>query len=415
MKVKVSDLIARFLAEKGAAHVFGIVGAGNAHIFDSVNKLGQSEIVCVHHEQAACMAMQTYFKTRGIPTASLLTTGGGVANGVTGVVGAWMDSIPGLVIAGNEASRHTRPSNPLRIYGVQGFDAVEMVRNVTKYAVRVMEPARILYELEKAYLLATTGRPGPCWVEVPLDIQSSLVDEDQLVSISAEEKLNLTAPASPPQESLADSAAAIAARLRGAERPLLWLGVGIRMAGAASKLPGFLEHIRVPSLVTWSGIDLIDSNHPLVYGRAGVYGGRAANFILQNCDFLLTIGTRLAIPQVGYDITELARSAGITVVDIDPSELAKYQDRYERTVCADAGQFITALQAAFPEPFSAPSTWIGRCDEYRRSYPTVGPEHADKNGFINSYPFMQRLKPHLKHDQVIVTDMVPPCFPATMC
>jgi len=405
MKVKVSDLIARFLAEKGATHVFGIIGAGNAHIFDSVDKLGQSQLVCVHHEQAACMAMQTYFKTRGTPTASILTTGGGAANSITGVVGAWMDSIPGLIIVGNEASRHTRPSNPLRIYGVQGFDAVEMVKKVTKYSVRVMEPARILYELEKAYLLATTGRPGPCWVEVPLDIQSSFVDEEQLIALTAAERSSISEPSVPVKESLAEEAAAIAARLRESQRPVLWLGVGIRLAGAASKLPGFLDHIRVPSLVSWSGIDMIDSEHPLVYGRAGVYGNRGANFILQNCDFLLTIGTRLAIPQVGYDITELARAAGITVVDIDPLELAKYQDRYERTVCADAGKFLAALQSAFPDPFSAPPAWIARCDEYRRAYPSVGPEHADAGGYINSYRFMQKLKPHLKHDQVIVTDM----------
>ena len=405
MKVKVSDLIARFLAEKGATHVFGIIGAGNAHIFDSIDKLGQTQMVCVHHEQAACMAMQTYFKTKGIPTASIITTGGGAANSITGVVGAWMDSIPSLVIAGNEASRHTRPSNPLRIYGVQGFDAVEVVKKITKYSVRVMEPARILYEIEKAYLLATTGRPGPCWVEVPLDIQSSVVEEDQLVAFSEEERKSIAEPSAPTQESLADAVVAIAARLRESQRPVLWLGVGIRLAGAASKLPEFLERIRVPSLVSWSGIDMIDSEHPLVYGRAGVYGNRGANFILQNCDFLLTIGTRLAIPQVGYDISELARAAGITVVDIDPYELAKYQDRCERTVCADAGQFMAALQSAFPEPFSAPSVWIARCDEYRRSYPSVGPEHADAGGFINSYRFMEKLKPHLKPDQVIVTDM----------
>lgn len=405
MKIKVSDVVANFLAEKNATHIFGIVGAGNAHLFDSISSLGGSEIVCVHHEQAACMAMQTYFKIRGIPTACVLTTGGGAANGITGVVGAWMDSIPGLIIAGNEASKHSRSDNPLRIYGVQGFDAVEMVRKITKYAVRVSDPARILYELEKAYCLAISGRPGPCWIEIPLDIQSSFVERESLLLLSEEERQSLTTPAYMMRESLAESVNAIASRLRESRRPLLWLGVGIRLAGATAKLPGFLEHVQVPSLVSWSGIDMIDSNHPLVYGRAGVYGGRCANFILQNCDFLLTIGTRLAIPQIGYDITELARGASITVVDIDPTELAKYQERYERTVCADAGDFLTALQTAFDKPFSAPSWWIDRCDNYRKRYPLVGPEHSDQNGFINSYRFMEKLNLHLKHDQVVVTDM----------
>lgn len=406
MTIKVSDVIANFLAAKKASHVFGIVGAGDAHIFDSIGRLGKSQIVSVHHEQAATMAMQTYFKTRGIPTACILTTGGGASNGITGVVSAWMDSIPGLVIAGNEASRYTRADNPLRIYGVQGFDAVEMVRKVTKYAVRVTDPKRILFELEKAYCLAISGRPGPSWVEVPLDIQSAMVKQDELLVLTQEEReLLMAPPAALKQESLADSVAAITNGLRDAKRPLLWLGVGIRLAGAASKLAAFLEQVRVPSLVSWSGIDLVDSNHPLVYGRAGVNGNRSANFILQNCDFLLTIGTRLAIPQVGYDITELARAAKITVVDIDQAELDKYKDRYDRAVCADAGDFLAHLQEAFDKPFSAPSAWIDRCDEYRRRYPLVGPEHADKNGFINSYRFIERLTPLLKSDQVVVTDM----------
>jgi acetolactate synthase-1/2/3 large subunit len=405
MKVKVSDVIARFLDDIGAKHVFGIVGAGNAHIFDSITNLGKSEIVCVHHEQAASMAMQTYFKTRGVPTACLFTTGGGAANGITGVVSAWMDSIPGLIIAGNEASKHAHPGNPLRIYGIQGFDAVEVVRKITKYSVRVTEPSRILYELEKAHAVATAGRPGPCWVEVPLDIQSSYIEEAELLRFSAEERGSLAAQPGGAEESLATSVAVVADLLRGSKRPLLWLGVGIRLAGAASKVEALLERVRVPCIVSWSGIDMIDSNHPLVYGRAGVYGNRSANFILQNCDFLLTIGTRLAVPQIGYDITELARAAKIAVVDIDPHELAKYSDRFEVPVCADALDFMNGLLSAFECPLSAPAEWISRCDEYRRRYPLIGPEHADQNGFINSYRFMERLIGHFKTDQVVVTDM----------
>ena len=401
MKIKVSDVVARFLADKKAAHVFGIIGAGNAHIFDSVTNLGKSEIVCVHHEQAACMAMQTYYKTRGVVTASLLTTGGGAANGITGIVGAWMDSVPGLVIAGNEPSRHSRSDNPLRIWGTQGFDSVEMVRHITKYAVRVVEPVRIRYELEKAYCIATTNRPGPCWLEVPLDVQSMLVEEDDLLTFSDDERRQLSSSPALKADDLND----VVEQLRNAKRPVLWLGVGIRFAGAASKVRSLLDRLRVPALVSWSGIDMIDSSHPLVFGRAGVYGGRAANFVLQNCDYLLTIGTRLAIPQVGYDITELARAAKVAVVDIDPLELAKYAGRFDRTICADAGEFIDALQSAFQDPMDAPPEWLCQCEDYRDRYPLIGPEHADRNGFINSYRFMERLTACFKPDQVVVTDM----------
>src|SRR5229473_3514524 len=176
MKVKVSDLIADFLAEKGMRHVFGIIGAGNVHIFDSIGRKGVTEIICVHQEQAASIAMQTYYRTSGVVTASILTTGGGSANAITGVVSAWMDSMPGLVISGNENSKYTTEDNPLRVWGVQGFDSVRMVSNVTKYAKRVTDPTQIRFELQKAYHIAMTGRPGPCWLDVPMNIQSSMVE-----------------------------------------------------------------------------------------------------------------------------------------------------------------------------------------------------------------------------------------------
>lgn len=273
------------------------------------------------------------------------------------------------------------------------------------HAISFYQKLGFLVELEIPYCLATSGRPGPCWIEIPMDIQSTLVEQDELLLLTANERETLSRPpAMVTQENLSEAVAAVASGLREAKRPLLWLGIGIRLAGAASKMQTFLEKLRVPSLVSWSGIDLIDSNHPLVYGRAGVCGNRSANFILQNCDYLLTIGTRLAIPQVGYDITELARAASITVVDIDEAELDKYRVRYERTICTDAGDFLSQLQSAFDKQFSAPAEWIDRCNSYRERYPMVGPENADQNGFINSYRFMEKLSLHMKPDQVVVTD-----------
>lgn len=406
MKLKVSDLMAQFLAEKKIHQVFGIIGAGNAHVFDSIFKLGKTEIVCVHHEQAACMAMQTYYRVSGVVTAALLTTGGGSSNGITGVVGAWMDSMPCLVISGNENSKFTNDDNPLRIYGVQGFDSPAMVRKITKYTSRVMDPARILYELEKAYFIASSGRPGPCWVDVPMNVQSSLVEESECVRFSPANEGKDLLPATDTLETTTSSISKIISLLSSAQRPLFWLGHGIRLAGAAGRVTELLEKIQVPALVSWSGIDMVDSNHPLVYGRAGVYGQRCANFVLQNCDFLLTIGTRLALPQVGYDITELARAAKIAVVDIDRDELAKYRSRYELAVCADAAEFISELLKAIGnKALVAPRPWIERCNDYRTRYPWVGPEHTDEDGFINSYTFMERLNSHLKPDQIVVTDM----------
>jgi acetolactate synthase-1/2/3 large subunit len=401
MKVKVSDVIANFLSEHEVRHAFGIVGAANAHIFDSVARKGFTEIICVHHEQAACMAMQTYYRTRGTMAVCFVTAGGGSSNAITGVVSAWMDSIPGIVFSGNENSKYTKEENPLRIWGVQGFDSTSMVQKVTKYAQRITDPTKILFELQKAYHIALSGRPGPCWLDVPIDVQSSLVEFETLPTYEEARTPPLVL-----SRDLQREIDQILTILSESRRPLLWLGHGIRLAGAVKLIDTLLDTLHVPALVSWAGIDMIGSDHPLVYGRAGVYGQRQANFVLQNCDFLLTIGTRLAIPQIGYDLSELARGARIAVVDIDPDEARKHGDRVILPICADAGVFMRALIESAPKS-SLPRTdeWLQRCDQYRNQYPWIGPEHQDRDGYINSYPFMDKLSDYLKPDQVIVTDM----------
>lgn len=397
MTAKVSDLIAEFFERTDMRHVFGIIGAGNAHLFDSIGSRDTTEIVCVHHEQAATMAVQTYYRVSGRITAALLTTGGGSTNGLTGVVGAWMDSIPCLIVSGNENSRFTHADNPLRIWGVQGYDSTAAVEQVTKYAVRVTDPARVLYELEKAYHIAGSGKPGPVWIDIPMDIQAARIDPATIAHF---------VPEAPPASDLAAATAQVAAMLRKAERPVLWLGNGIRLAGAAARAQAFVETLGVPALVSWAGIDLVPSEHPLLFGRAGVYGQRAGNFVLQNADLVIAVGTRLAIPQIGYVLDEFARAAELVVVDIDPDETAKHGARVALPIVADAGDFMAALVAELDSaPVAAPAAWIAQCDAYRTHYPWVGPEHADQPPFINSYRFMDRLHDHLKPDQVIVTDM----------
>ncbi|MFT7043261.1 MAG: acetolactate synthase-1/2/3 large subunit [Candidatus Azotimanducaceae bacterium] len=396
-EVKISDEIALLLEELDIRHAFGIIGAGNVHLFESITRHGFTEIVCVHHEQAATMAMQTYYRSSGRLCAVLLTTGGGATNGVTGVVSGWADSIPGLVIVGNEHSKHTSHSNPLRMWGVQGYDSVKMMEQVTKYAVRVTDPSQALFEIEKAEKISREGRPGPVWVEIPMDIQSSRLPVGELNRFYPREVLSF--------EPTADEISRVVDSLKMAERPLLWLGHGIRLSGAVSKLPGLLDQLDIPALVSWAGIDMVDSNHPRVLGRAGVYGQRAANFTLQNCDYLLAIGTRLAIPQVGYDLTELARGAIIDVVDIDATEGLKLGERVGNFIHADAGQFLDELLKHTLEGVGSKVAWLARCDTYQRKFPWIGPEHADTNGFLNSYRFHERLNKFLKPDQTVVTDM----------
>jgi acetolactate synthase-1/2/3 large subunit len=398
MKIKCSDLVASFLAEKQVTTTFGITGSAIAHVFDSIGNLSKTEIICVHHEQAACMAAQGYFRTHGTPTVAIVTAGGGSSNAITGVLSAWMDSLPLLVISGNENAKFTYEDNPLRIWGVQGYDSTTMVQKITKHVVRVMDPAMIVYELEKAWHIATTGRPGPVWMDIPMSVQGSLIEEEDI-----KRYVPAAAPAAGVADKLSQQLDVVVDLLRHAKRPVLWLGNGIRHAGFAPQLPVFFQQIQVPSLVTWAMIDALDAQHPLNFGRAGLYGQRSANFVLQNADLLITIGTRMPLQQVGYDISELARTAKIVVVDIDEKELAKYVQRYDVSICSDAGDFMRGLAEALGR-YTAPPEWVATCNDFRSRYPIIGPEHDDIDDFINSYRFMERLNRHFHEDQVVCTD-----------
>ncbi|MCW3108412.1 MAG: acetolactate synthase isozyme 1 large subunit-like [Segetibacter sp.] len=401
--MKISEIIAAFLEEKEIKYVFGIIGAGNAHIFDSIYRRGYTEIICVHHEQAACMAMQTYYRISGKVTAAILTTGGGSTNATTGVVGAWADSIPGLVISGNEHSKYIDLHKNVRMWGVQGYDSTFMVDKVTKYQSRVLDPLATISELDKAYSITTEGRPGPCWIDIPMNIQSTNVEEAELNKYDG---LLATTYKVFDQKELEASVEKVVSALKDAKRPLIWLGNGIRLANANHLIEQLLTKYNIPALVSWAGIDMIDSNHALVFGRAGTYGQRCANFIVQNCDFLLCIGTRMAIPQVGYEIKEFARDATIAVVDIDDNEINKYGERYDIHIPANAKDFMETLLEASHDYKYDYSQWISYCEDLRRKYPWVNQnDHPDENGFINSYRFMERLNNHFKPDQVVVTDM----------
>ncbi len=284
-----------------------------------------------------------------------------------------------------------------------------MVEKVTKYVSRVCEPENTLRELEMAYYLASTGKPGPCWLDFPMNVQAASIEEDVLVPFSSPlvvlhdlEKLNV-------MTNLEEAVEKTIASLSRSKRPVLWLGHGIRLAQAVSLIEPLIEMLQCPVLVSWAGIDMIDSDHPLVFGRAGVYGQRAANFVLQNSDFLLTIGTRLAIPQIGYDLSELAREATIVVVDNDVHEVSKHGDKINIPVLADAKDFLITMLKKIPASDcnkTEHAQWLLQCERYKKTYPIINAdEHPDRDGYINSYPFMQKLSAYFKPNQIVVTDM----------
>jgi acetolactate synthase-1/2/3 large subunit len=405
-KRRTAEWTAEFLKIRGIKRIFGIIGSGNAHLFDAITTLGFTEIVCVHHEQAAVMAAGTYYRLTGTVSVALLTTGAGSTNGVTGVVSTWMDSIPVMILSGNENSRFTTEDNPLRIWGIQGYDSSAMVSKVTKYSGRVFDAEKVVETLANAYDLASSPRQGPVWIDIPMNVQATPVDRPAVLdqaakrhSIKADNSTFVQTPTGVTE---------LKQLLATAKRPVLWLGHGIRLAGGAELAKELVESMGAPTLLTWQACDLIDSDHPLHFGRAGIYGQRAANFVLQNSDLLICIGTRLAVPQVGYEISEFARAAKIVVVDLDPTELSKHGERISLRVHADAKTFALAcLEAKLSA--NAVSEWVTKCSDYRTRYPWVGPEHGDPSDgsqtYMNSYRFMERLAPLFHSDQVVVTDM----------
>lgn len=395
--VKVSDQIALFLKNSNIEVVFGIIGAGIAHVFDSIEKLGYTQIVSVHHEQAAVMAMGTYYRTSGKLSAALVTTGAGSSNAVTGVVSCWMDSIPGIIISGNEKSQFTTEDNDLRVWGVQGYDSVAMVEKTTKLAKRLVDAESIYSDLEYAKEVTLSGRKGPVWLDIPMDIQTQ---KCELTVPLLNQKVTEFTSTHDDIEQLES----ILTLLSQAKRPVLWLGHGIRLSGAESLISELLEHLDIPALVSWQGIDMVDSQHPLIFGRAGVYGQRYSNFIVQNSDLVVCIGTRMAYPQIGYDINEFAREASVVAVDIDQKELEKFKERLSVAVCSDAGDFIRGILSQ-PKLGTNVSTWIEQCHQYRKNFPIIGKEHDDTNGFMNSYRFMERMNLDISSDEIIVTDM----------
>jgi len=399
--IKVSDKIAAFLKEKNIRHVFGIIGSANAHIFDSITNLGFTEIICVHHEQAATMAMQTYFRTNGTITAAIVTAGGGSTNAITGVVSAWADSIPGIIISGQENTKYINSMESMRMWGIQGYDSTKMVSDVTKYAVRVMDPGRSIYELEKAWSIAGSGRPGPVWIDYPMDIQGSRIPQTDYLSW-CQPDVNI-----PPSPTLAQIDMVVEL-LRSAKRPLFWFGNGIRLAGGEQVLKDLVAASGVPFLLAWAGMDLLDNHDPLHFGRAGVYGQRSANFILQNADLVVAIGTRLSISMVGYDQTELIRDGQLIQVDIDELELKKITKLDTIKIQSDAKLFLLSLLQKLQSirfETSELNSWLTYCRDIATKYPWIGPEHADNNSYINSYAFLDSYSKYFKPDQIVTTDM----------
>lgn len=401
MTMKVSDYIADTLAKHSIKHVFMITGGGAMHLNNSLGKHPNLECIFNHHEQACAMAAESYARlTRNIAVVCV-TSGPGGTNAITGVLGAWLDSIPMIVISGQVRYDTTVRSTGLNLrqLGDQEFDIVNSVTNMTKYAVMVTKPQEIRYHLERALYLAKTGRPGPCWIDVPLNIQGAEIDENDLMPYNHEEDIRELPPSVPK-----DTAREIIDRISLSKRPVLLAGSAVRSSGAHENFLKVVDLLNIPVVTAWNAHDCIHDDHRLYYGRPGTVGDRAGNFIVQNSDLLIVLGCRLNIRQISYSWNAFAREAFKIIVDIDPLELRKPTVKPDIPVYADLSDFIGAMIEELPTTgLEAKEEWLEWCRIRKRRYPVVLKEYWERKDLVNPYCFVESLSRYLPEGQVTVT------------
>ena len=394
MKTRVVDYIAEKIVEIGVRDVFTLTGGGAMFLNDCVAKHPELEAICNHHEQACAMGAVGYAKyTNGFGVA-MVTTGCGSTNAITGLLEAWQDNVKCLFFSGqvNKSQATHGLDLPLRQLGVQEANIVDVVAPLCKHSIMITEPDQIRYEMEKAIHLANTGRPGPVWIDIPLDVQGAYVDIDSLQGYqpSGKEKLDVTE----------DENKELINLFYRAERPVLLIGNGVRLAGATDELKEFVERHNIPTVATFLGVDLLESDNRLMIGRVGIKGNRAANFAIQNSDLLITVGTRLGVPVTGYNYTTFAREAKIVVVDIDEKEHQKDTIKIDKFIAADAKSFFASTR------FSKKGSWdwSETCSEWKKRWRVCNSEwDQDKDG-IDLYYFTDKLSKANKNDSVVVSD-----------
>lgn len=395
--MKLSDYVFQRIAELGVKHVFMLPGGGAMHLVDSLGRNPHLEFVCNLHEQAAAIAAEAYARVTNNLGVVLVTSGPGGTNAVTGVAAAWLDSTPCLFISGQVKRADLMGNLGVRQLGVQEVDIVSIVRSITKYAVTILDPTTIRYHLDQALFLAKSGRPGPVWLDIPLDVQAAAIEPDHLPPFVPQD---IVKPFDDP--ALKGQVSHALELLKQADRPVIFAGNGIRLADAQVKFLQLAERLGIPVLTTWLGLDLIPDSHELLVGRPGSIAPRGANFALQNSDWLLTIGTRLDLGMIGYAYDRLARSAKKIVVDIDPAEIHKINTVIDVPICADANAFISEFLKQSDRFDKKWPAWLARCQEWKIRYPVVLPEHWASHDYLSSFAFSEALADELTGDDLIV-------------
>ena len=392
--MKVSDYIAKYIKKIGIKHVFLVVGGGAMHLNDA---FGQQNIyICNHHEQASAIAAEVYARVNDFLGVCNVTTGPGATNAITGIMGAWVDSIPLLCISGQvKQSVSLYQNSGYRQIGTQELPIIDVIKPITKYATPILNPQDVAYELEKAIFIATDGRPGPVWLDIPLDVQGAHINENKLRHFTPpKEKSYLTNISAEIKKTME--------MLKSAKRPIIIAGYGIRLGKALKEFYTYINQSKIPVVTSVQAHDLMWENHPLFAGRFGIFGTRAGNFAVQNADLLLVLGSRLHLVDTGYDFENFARESKKILVEIDKTELKKPYIPIDLSIHTDVKKFLTEIQKQ-NIVYPSYSSWMKKCKAWRKTYPVCLPEYKKTKKYINSYHFIDILSKLLKKNDTIIT------------
>lgn len=393
--IKLSDYIFSFLKEKGTEHIFMLPGGGAMHLVDSLGNSG-IDYVCMQHEQAAACAAEAYGQHTNKPGVVLVTAGPGATNTITGVVAGWIDSTPMFIISGQAKRADLVRDKGVRQIGNQEVQIVEMVRPITKYAVQVLEPNDIRYHLERAYYEAITGRMGPVWLDIPLDVQAVMIEETCLAGFT---------PDTVTENGWEKDIEHCIEMIHESKKPLVLAGNGVKSAEAEDLLSKFLDQVKVPVCTTWKSIDMFDEEHPLYVGHPGGMGDRGANFILQESDLLIILGSRVDNSITAFNEERFAPNARKIIIDIDINEINKFNLLFEVAINANVRDVLWKLnQRIENQTFNQHSEWITYCKEIRAKYPVVTPEHHNAKDGVSVYHFIDVLCNTLNNQDVIVPE-----------
>lgn len=402
MKQRLADYVADFLVAHGVTDCFSVVGGGAMHLNDALGHKEGLKVTYNHHEQACAMAAEAYARIDNRIAAVCVTTGPGGTNALTGVLGGWLDSIPMFIISGqvryDTTARYALQftETPLRAMGDQEYDIVKSVKPMTKYAVMIEKPEQIRYALEKAWYLATNGRPGPVWIDIPVNYQGYTIETDELDGYNSDEDAAMLPP--PVSEDIIQK---VIEKIRNAKRPVFHAGYGIRLSGAYDVFRSVAKKLNIPIVTYLNSVDLIEDENPLYCGRAGNTGDRAGNWAIQNSDLILAVGTRISIRQVGYNWKTWARAAEVIMVDIDQAEMKKPTLHVEMPIWADAKDFLTKLNESADDIVNNSKEWLETCQGWKKEYPVVLPKHWEENGTTaNVYAFIHYLSSRLPENSL---------------